>query len=197
MDAEQLPSEPSQQVGLPGLRRRGLWLDAAAIVGLLIATAVVVLAYAIGPQSPADFNDRILLAVDKGLYGPGFRVGDRLQVRASRARLVGRDSLADALEWSAARAFFGAAEAAPGPREEMSANDRMADSYLQLGWSYLAEGRGRRFGLGRRSDALRAAEDIGACVVSVAPTRRRVEINTFVEDLEKALGRPMAGRCPQ
>lgn len=197
MDAEQLPSESSRQVGPPGLRRRDLWLNVAAIIGLVLATAVVVVAYAVGPQSPADFGDRLRLLVVERQYGPSFRVGDRLQVRAARARLVGRDSLADALEWGAARAFSRAAEAGPEPREEMSANDRMADSYLQLGWSYLAEGRGRRFGLGRRTDALRAAEDIGACLVGVAPTRRRVEINTFVEELEKALGRPMAGRCPR
>ncbi len=155
------------------------------------------LAYTTGPQGLADFSDRVRLIVAEGSYGPNLRVGNRLRARATRARLAGRDSLADALEWSAARFFARAAEGASGPREEMAANDRLADSYLQLGWSNLTEGRGWRFGFGRRSDALAAAEGIAACVIGVAPTRRRAEINTFVEDLERALGRPLAGRCPQ
>lgn len=193
---DQVVSGPKPSFSLRRLVGGKGWQNALAAAGLLVATALVVLAYATGPQSLGDFSDRIQLAVGEGGYGPNLRVGDRLRARASRARLAGWDSLADALEWRAARVFSRAAAAVSGPREELAANDRLADSYLQLGWSYLAAGRGRRFGFGRQSDALRSAEDIAACVVGVAPTRRRAEINTFVEDLERTLDRAIAGRCP-
>ncbi len=196
MVADQNSSESSRG-GFRGLGGRRRWQGAAARAALVLATTLVVLAYATGPQSLGDFSDRVRLVFGDGGYGLNLRAGDRLRARATRARLAGRDSLADALEWRAARLFSRAAEGGSGPRDEMAANDRLADSYLELGWSQLAEGRGRRFGFGRRSDALRGAEDIAACVVGVAPTRRRAEINTFVEDLERALGRPVAGRCPQ
>ncbi len=196
MGADQVSSKPKLGFSLRRLLGGEGWQNGLAAAGLLVATALVVLAYGTAPQSLGDLSDRIQLAVGEGGYGPNLRVGDRLRARASRARLAGRDSLADALEWRAARVFSEAAAAVSGPREELEANDRLADSYLQLGWSYLAAGRGGRFGFGRQSDALRSAEEIAACVVGVAPTRRRAEINTFVEDLERALGRPIAGRCP-
>ncbi len=170
--------------------------NGVAVLGLLIATAAMVLAYATGAQSPGDFLDRLRLLAGAEAYRPNLRVGERLQARASRARATGRDSQAEVLEWEAAKAFIRAAAAAPGPREEMIANDGAVARYLELGWGYLARGRGRRFGLGRSADALRAAENVAACVVGVAPTRRRAEINAFIEELEEVLERALAGRCP-
>jgi hypothetical protein len=79
----------------------------------------------------------------------------------------------------------------------MAANDGLADTYLELGWRYLARGRGGRFGLGRHPETLEMAERVAACVVGIAPTRRRVQIDAFVQELEGVLDRPFAGRCPE
>jgi hypothetical protein len=78
----------------------------------------------------------------------------------------------------------------------MLANDRAADVYLQLGWKYLEQGRGGAFGFGRRPATLAAAEWAASCVVGIAPTRRRAEINAFIAELEDILDRPPAGVCP-
>jgi hypothetical protein len=135
--------------------------------------------------------------VDDGAYGPNLRCGERLFGRAARAEAVGLDSIAEGLVWEAARAFEKAAASAAGPREELAANDRLADALLDLGVRHLARGQGGRFGIGRETEELEAAEDIAACVVSVAPTQRRAAVNAFLVELEEELERPAKGRCPR
>jgi hypothetical protein len=164
---------------------------------LLAATLVAVTAYGIKPQSPQDFLDRVQLAVGIAGYRPNLRIGERWQARSLRADAAGADSLAEAFRWRATRSLARAAVAAPGAKEELTANDRLAAVYLDLGWRYLERGRGRRFGLGRRRDALEAAERVAGCVAGLAPTQLRSEINAFIVQLEKALDRPAAGRCPE
>jgi hypothetical protein len=167
-------------------------------VGTLLAlTLVVATAYGIKPQSPRDFLDQLQLAFGSDDFGPNLRVGERWLARALRADAADADSLAAEFRWRATRPLSRAAEVAPGPREEIAANDRLAEVYLDLGWRHLERGRGRMFGWGRRWDALAAAEQLAACVVKLAPTQRRSEINAFIEELEKALDRPAAGRCPE
>lgn len=169
----------------------------AAVAGLLALTLVAGLAYVVEPQSPRDFGDRLVLALDREAYGPNMRRGARLYERAARALEIGADSLGEHLLRRSTRAYARASAGAPGPREQMAANDGLADSYLELGWRHLARGRGWRFGLGRRPESLAAAERMAACVVGIAPTRRRAEINEYVEELEAVLERPLAGRCPE
>ncbi len=123
------------------------WGEVLAALALLVLTLAVGLAYALKPQSPADFFDRLRLAIDEGAYGPNLRSGERLFGRAARAEAVGLDSIADSLLWGAADAFDIAATSAAGPREELAANDRLADTYLDLGVRHLARGRGGRFGI--------------------------------------------------
>ena len=180
-----------------GLGARGPdWSSVAAVAGLLALSLAVAAAYVLEPQSPSDFGDRLALAVDREAHGPNLRDGERLYARAGRALEIGADSLAEQLLRRSVRAYARASAGAPGPREEMAANDGLADTYLELGWRQLARGRGGRFGLGRRPEALEAAERVGACVVGIAPTRRRTRINEYVEELEAVLERPLAGGCP-
>jgi hypothetical protein len=181
---------------LKRLRDRGLWLNVAAAGNLLLLSLAVAMLYATQPQSPADFADRLTVLAGGDAFSPSMRSGERLLVRASRAEAVGADSLGEEFGWRAARAFARASAAAPGPRQEMEANDRLAGVYLRLGWRYLDRGRGGVFGVGGDTDALASAEGLAACVVGVAPTRRRAEVNTFVADLEEVLDRPLAGECP-
>ncbi len=182
---------------LARLREPGTWRSLVAVAVLVVLTVSVAVIYAVQPQSPSDLFDRITLLADREAFGPLLRHGERTRLRAERAEAAGEDSLAVALRWEAARTFERAGVFAPGPREEMAANDDLADTYLALGWRYLERGRGGRFGIGRRRDALEAAEHVAACVVGVAPTRRRSEINAFVQALEDVLDRPPAGRCPR
>jgi hypothetical protein len=182
---------------LARLRDPGTWRGLAAIAALGILTVVVAASYAVEPQSPRDLLDRLTLLVDREAYGPLLRQAERARLRAERAEAAGEDSLAATLRWEAARTFERASAVAPGPREEMAANDRVADAYLALGWRYLERGRGGRFGIGRRREALEAAERTAACVVGVAPTQRRSEINAFVQVLEDVLDRPLSGSCPR
>jgi len=180
------------------LKGRGdLWTHVLAVVGLLALTMMVGLAYALEAQGPGDFFDRVALVIDDGAYGPNLQHGERLFSRGSRARALGADSVAEGLAWQAARAFERAAAGAAGPREELAANDRLADVYLDLGVRHLDRGRGGRFGIGREVEELRAAEDIAACVAGVAPTQRRAAVNAFLVELEAELERPLAGRCPR
>jgi hypothetical protein len=182
------------------LRRLGdgeLWQRVAAVVGLVLLSLAVAAAYVVEPQSPSDFGDRLVLVVDAHAFGPNLRHGERLYARAGRALEIGADSLADDLLRRSLRAYARAGAGAPGPREEMAANDGLADTYLELGWRHLARGRGGRFGLGQRPESLESAERVGTCVVGIAPTRRRVQINEYVEELEAVLERPIAGRCPE
>lgn len=172
------------------------WRNVAAVAGLLVLSLAVAAAYVMEPQSPRDFGDRLALVLDGEAFGPNLRDAERLYARAGRALEIGADSLAEYLLRRSQRAYARASAGAPGPREEMAANDGLADTYLELGWRHLARGRGGRFGLGRRPESLEAAERVAACVVGIAPTRRRVEINEYVEELEAVLERPPAGRCP-
>lgn len=166
-------------------------------MGLSFLTLLVALAYVTRPQGPRDLVDHVLVALDDGAYAPRLRLGEGLVRRASRAEAAGADSLADALRWRAGRSFARAANGAQGePRRRMLANDRAADVYLQLGWKYLEQGRGRAFGLGRRPTTLAAAERVASCVVGIAPTRRRAQINAFISELEDVLDRPITGGCP-
>jgi len=173
------------------------WQGVAAVVAVAFLSLVVVLAYVFHPQGPREFLDQFALAVNKDAYGPGLRNGERFLVRAKRAEAASMDSVAESLAWKAAKAFRRAAEVAAGPREELAANDRLADTYLGMGRGYLERGRGGRFGIGRRSEEVQRAEDVAACVVGIAPTQRRAEVNAFIEELERVLERPAAGRCPR
>jgi hypothetical protein len=168
----------------------------AALSGLCFLTVMVLLVYATQPQSPRDFLDRLTLLVDSEAYGPNVRSGESLHSRAVRARAVRADSMAEALEWEAVRAYGRAAASAPGPAEELAANDGLADALLILGREYLVRGRGGPFGLGRDRAELRVAEDIATCFVALSPTRRRKELDAFVQQLEEELERTVAGRCP-
>ncbi|MGD2218218.1 MAG: hypothetical protein PVJ64_15780 [Gemmatimonadales bacterium] len=179
------------------LRSGRVWGNVAAVAGLLILSLAVAAAYVVEPQSPRHFGDRLVLAVDGDAFGPNLREGARLYARAGRALEIGADSLAEHLLRRSLRGYGRASAAARGPREEMAANDGLADAYLELGWRHLARGRGGRFGLGRRRESLESAERVGTCVVGIAPTRRRVQINEYVEELETVLDRPIAGRCPE
>jgi len=172
------------------------WREALAAMGLLLVTLTVGLTYAFEPQSPADALDRLVLSIDESAHSPNLRIGERLFGRAARAEAVGLDSIAESFVWEAAGAFERAATGAGGPREELAANDRLADAYLDLGVRHLARGRGGRFGIGREAEDLRAAEDIAACVVGVAPTQRRAAVNGFLVELEEELERAADGRCP-
>ncbi len=190
-------ASPERRVGGASIASatRGVQRRIAPLFAALL-TAAVVLAYVTEPQTPRDFLDRLALLVDEGAYGPNLRSGKLARSRATRARNVGSDSAAEELEWLAARAYTRAAGSAPGSREELAANDGLADAYLVLGHGYLARGRGGLLGVGRDEEELAVAENIGACVVGLAPTRRRGELNTFLEELEKELERPVSGRCP-
>jgi hypothetical protein len=168
----------------------------AAVAGLCLSTVAVLLVYGTQPQSPRDFLDRLTLLVDSEAYGANLRSGESLHLRAARARAARADSTAEALEWEAARAYARAAASASGPAEELSANDGLAGALLVLGHDYLARARGGLFGLGRDRDELSVAEDIAACFVALSPTRRRNELNAFLQQLEEELERPVAGRCP-
>jgi hypothetical protein len=195
-----MQEEEKQPRKVAALRRLGdgqVWRSVGAVVGLVVLSLAVAAAYVVEPQSPRDFGDRVALAVDGQAFGPNLRQGERLYARAGRALEIGADSLADDLLRRSRRAYGRASAGAPGPREEMTANDGLADTYLELGWRHLARGRGGRFGLGRRDESLESAERVGACVAGIAPTRRRVQINEYIEELEAVLERPMAGRCPE
>lgn len=179
------------------LRDGRTWRQVAAVVGLVVLSLAVAAAYVVEPQSARDFGDRLVLAVDAQAFGPNLRHGERLYARAGRALEIGADSLAEELLRRSLRAYARAGAGAPGPRQEMAANDGLADTYLELGWRHLARGRGGRFGLGRRPESLESAERVGTCVVGIAPTRRRAQINEYIEELEAVLERPIAGRCPE
>lgn len=168
----------------------------AALTGLCLLTFVVLLIYGTQPQNPRDLLDRLTLLVDSEAYGANLRSGESLHIRAARARAARADSTAEALEWEAARAYARASASASGPGEELAANDGLADALLVLGHDYFARGRRGLFGLGRGRDDLRVAEDIAACFVALSPTRRRKELNAFLQQLEEELERPVAGRCP-
>lgn len=168
----------------------------AVTASLPLATVAVVLIYFTQPQSPRDLVDRITLLLDSDAYGANLRSAESLHLRASRARAARADSVAEALEWEAIRAFAIAASAAAGPGEELVANDGLAMGLLILGHEYLRRGRGGLMGLGRDREELRMAEDVAACAVVLSPTRRRRELDVFVEQLEEELERPIAGRCP-
>jgi len=172
------------------------WAGVVSMAGLMILTLAVALVYALRPQRPADLAYRVVLALDADAYGPNLRLGEGYLERAQKVGLAGADSLAESLTWRAARVFQRAAAGASTPRLRLAANDRAADAYLSLGRGYLERGRGRAFGLGRRPAALMAAEQVAACAAGIAPTRRRSQINAFVEELEAVLERPIAGRCP-
>lgn len=174
-------------------RRWSSFLAAAGLGGL---TLITILIYSLDPQGPRDLVDRVSLAVHPDAYGPNVRLAESRLGRADRARLAGADSLAEALAWKAAEAFRRAAAGAETPRRRLAANDRAADTYLELGRAYLERGRGGVFGLGRRPVALARAERVAACVVGMAPTQRRVQIDAFVQEIETVLERPIAGRCP-
>lgn len=169
-------------------------LSAAGLALLTLSVAVV---YATGPQGPRDALDRVALALDESAYGPNLRAGERLMARALEAEAAGADTLADGLELRAARAFRRASAAAPGPREEMLANDRSADAYLAMGRRHLERGRGSGFGVGRHAGELGAAERAALCLVGLSPTRRRSQINAFAQELEAVLDRSLAGSCPR
>jgi hypothetical protein len=175
----------------------GAWRDVLAIAGLVLLTLAVTVTFALQPHGAGDFRDRLILLIDGDAYGANLRQGRLLQSRAARARTVGADSLAEVLEWGAVRAFRRAAGAAAGPRDELAANDALAELYLALGWRYLASGRGGRFGIGRDAEKLEAAADIAACAAGLNPTRRRGELNAFLEGVEEVLERPASGRCPR
>ncbi len=168
----------------------------AAMAGLCLLTVTVLLAYGTQPQNPRDFLDRLTLLVDSEVYGANLRRGESLHLRAARARAARADSAAEALEWEAARSYARAAASAAESSEELAANDGLADALLVLGHEYLARGRGGLFGMGRDRDELRVAEDIAACFVALSPTRRRKELNEFLQRLEEELERSVAGRCP-
>ena len=168
-----------------------------AVTGLSFLTLLVVFIYVTRPQRPRELIDQVLLTLNDDAYGPSLRLGEGLVRRASRADAAGADSMADALLWRAGRSFARAANGArDDPRRRMRANDRAADVYLQLGWKYLEEGRGGAFGFGRRPATLAAAERAASCVVGLAPTRRRAQINALIAELEDILDRPTAGVCP-
>jgi hypothetical protein len=195
-----MTDEEKQPREVRAFRRLGdgqVWRNVAAVAGLLVLSLAVLAAYVAEPQSPRDFGDRLALAVDGEAFGPNLRDGTRLYARAGRALEIGADSLADHLLRRSLRAYGRASASAPGPREEITANDGLADTYLELGWRHLTRGRGGRFGLGQRPESLEAAERAGTCVVGIAPTRRRAQINEYVEELEAVLERPIAGRCPE
>lgn len=179
--------------GRKGMRRLSRELIPAG--GLALLTLSVAAIYVIQPQTPRELYDRAVLAVAPDSYGPNLRAGERLLERAGRARTAGADSVAESLEWRAIKALERAAERASEPRAAMAANDRLADTYLAIGERYLRRGRGRAFGLGRRPEALAVAERVAGCVVGIAPTRRRAEIDAFVKQLEEALDRPPAAEC--
>jgi len=168
----------------------------AALAGLCLSTLAVLLVYATQPQSPRDVLDRLTLLVDAEAYGANLRIGESLHSQAARARAARTDGRAEALEWEAARAYARAAASASGPAEELAGNDGLADALLVLGHEYLQRGRGGPFGLGRDRAELRVAEDIAACFVALSPTRRRKELNAFVEQMEEELERTVQGRCP-
>jgi hypothetical protein len=168
----------------------------AALAGLCLSTVTVVLLYGTQPQSPRDFLDRLTLLLDPAAYGANLRSGESLHLRAARARAARAGSTAEALEWAAARAYARAAASAGESSEELEANDGLADALLILGHDYFARGRGGLFRLGRDRDELRVAEDIAACFIALSPTRRRKELDAFVQQLEEDLERPVAGRCP-
>ena len=168
----------------------------AAVAGLCLSTLAVLLVYATQPQSPREFLDRLTLLVDAEAYGANLRIGESLHSQAARARAARTDGWAEALEWEAARAYARAAASASSPGEELAANDGLADALLVLGHEYLQRGRGGLFGLGRDRAELRVAEDVAACIVALSPTRRRKELNAFLEQMEEELGRAVQGRCP-
>lgn len=169
------------------------WLALLLLAGL---TAGVFVVFVTQPQSAQELLDRALLGLlpEQG-YSASMRTGERLLERALRLEGAGVDSVAEALEWEASDAFRRASMVARGPRAQMAANDRLAETYLGLGWRYLERGRGRAFGLGRREEDLSAAERVAACVVGIAPTRKRGEINAFIEELEEVLDRSMEREC--
>jgi hypothetical protein len=181
---------------LDRLKSGATWRGLGAACGLAALTALVSVVYALQPQGPGDFVDRLTLLAGGEAYGPHMRRAERVLGAAVRAEAVGDDTLTVALEWGAAREFAGASAAAPGPREEMLANDRLADVYLSLGRRYLERGRGLGFGVGLDREALGFAEQVAACVVGIAPTRRRSQIDRFVVELEEILDRPPSGWCP-
>ncbi len=168
----------------------------AALAGLCLSTLAVLLVYSTQPQSPIDLMDRLTLLVDAEAYGANLRSGESLHSQAARARAVRADSTAEALEWESARAYARAAASASSPAEELAANDGLADALLVLGHEHLQRGRGGPFGLGRDRAELRMAEDIAACFVALSPTRRRKELNAFLEQMEEELERTVQGRCP-
>lgn len=181
---------------LHSLRGPWGWRDWLALAVLASLTAGVCVVFVTQPQSPRDLLDRTMLSlVPEQGYGASMRTGERLLQRALRLEAAGVDSIPEALEWEAADAFRHASEVARGPRAGMAANDRLAETYLGLGWRYLERGRGGVFGFGRRDDQLEAAERLGACVVGIAPTRKRAEINAFVQELESALDRSVERGC--
>jgi hypothetical protein len=192
---EAIPKRPRWSPAL--LRGAGWWQGAAAVGVILVLSVTVVLMYVTAPQSPRDLLDQLSLLVDEDAYGPNLGRGERLLERAGQAETAEMDSVAEGFEWKAADAFARASAGAAGPREEMAANDRLVDVYLELGRRHLERGRGGRLGIGRHPEELGLAEDVAACVVGVAPTGRRADVNAYLEVLESVLERPLEGRCPR
>ena len=177
-------------------RRRLSGLKTGAAVGALAAASVfVALLYAVQPQSPRDFLDRLVLAANPDIYAPNLRTAERLLERASRAETLSRPVEAESLRWEAASRFGRAGASAPDPRLATRANDGAAGVYLSLGWRLLERGRGI-LGFRRDPDSLRRAEIVAICVAALAPTGARAEINRFLESVEDELGRPPTGSCP-
>ena len=171
-------------------------LSALAGFGVvLLATLVVGLAYRTQPQSPADLADRVFLIAFPDAYGPNFRLADRQLRQADRLAALERLQQAESLRWQAARRFARAGDSGLGAEAAMEANDRAANAFLALGWAYLRAGRGGALGIGGDRAQLANAEKSAACVVGLAPTRARADINAFVEELEKVLERAPSGIC--
>jgi hypothetical protein len=178
-------------VGTGGIQH---WLAGAT---LFVATSIVALAYVHQAQSARDLIDQTLLVVAPRNYGANVRMAERYLARAEVEERTGVDEDAERLFWAAAHGFARAAGEAPGPRQAVAANDRAARLYLALGRDHLARGRGRVFGLGRRPEALALAERAAACVVGLAPTGLRREIDAFVSEVEEVLDRRVAASCPR
>lgn len=177
------------------LRKPATWSALASVGVVLLATLWVALAYRTQPQSPADLVDRAVLIAFPAAYGANYRLAARQLRQADRMAGLEMRQQAESLRWQAARRFARAGDSAPGAEAAIQANDRAASVFLALGWAYLRAGRGGALGIGGDRAQLAKAEESAACVVGLAPTRARPDINVFVEELEKALERPPVGSC--
>ncbi len=177
------------------LRTPETWSALAGVGVVLLATLVVGLAFRTQPQSPADLADRVVLIAFPDAHGPNYRIAERQLRQADRLAALERLQQAESLRWQAARRFARAGDSGLGAEAAMEANDRAANAFLALGWAYLRAGRGGALGIGGDRAQLANAEKSAACVVGLAPTRARADINAFVEELEKVLERAPSGIC--